>query len=68
LNSQKFRRLHNDFISFLVISQGFWGWNPKYKGGKLITLFWMNKALRIEIDHWALEVLNFEFLFGFESC
>jgi hypothetical protein len=24
----------------------------------------MNKALRIGIDHWTLEVLNFEFLFG----
>jgi len=28
----------------------------------------MNKALRIRIDHWALKVFNFEFLFGFESC
>jgi hypothetical protein len=26
----------------------------------------MNKTLRIGIDHYALEVLNFEFLFSFE--
>jgi hypothetical protein len=25
-------------------------------GGKLITLFWMNKALKIGIDHWTLKV------------
>jgi hypothetical protein len=40
-------------ISFFknIISQGFWGWNLEYKGGRLITLFWMNNALRIGFDH-----------------
>jgi hypothetical protein len=29
------RRLQNVDISFSVISQGFWGWNPKYKRGNV---------------------------------
>jgi len=30
-----FKMLQNTFISFLVIFQGFQGWNPKYKGGSV---------------------------------
>ncbi len=46
---------------FLSFHEDFKDGNPKYKGGnvkggRLITLFWMNKALRIGIDHWTLEV------------
>jgi hypothetical protein len=29
------KRLQNTFISFFVISQGFWGRNLKYKGGNV---------------------------------
>jgi hypothetical protein len=61
LGSQKPRRLHSDFISFFVIPQGFWGQNPKYKGGNVkgvdrLHCFWMYKALWIGIDHWTLVV------------
>jgi len=28
-------RLLNAFIAFSIISQGFWGRNPKYKGGNV---------------------------------
>jgi hypothetical protein len=30
-----FRRIHNTLISFFVIFQKFWGWNPKYRGGNV---------------------------------
>jgi hypothetical protein len=29
------RRLQNAFISFSIISQGFWGQNSKYRGGNV---------------------------------
>jgi hypothetical protein len=32
-------------------------------GGRMITLFWMNKAFRIGIS-WNIIGLNFEFLFS----
>jgi hypothetical protein len=35
LSNQNLKRLHSVFISFSIISQGFWGWNPKYRGGNV---------------------------------
>jgi hypothetical protein len=30
-----FKKIWNTLISFFVILQGFWGQNPKYKGGNV---------------------------------